>query len=150
MSTYDILSNAQLRNGVSMIQILMWNIMCHQVWKTTERSVCPATIQEGAPGVLRANQKTCGLQKDQGMLLKMARGLMWVRGRLLTPPLSSPNFTVTSSSADHQLWPYFTFTLIRLVTLIVGADCETLHRTELNNSAELPQVSCLLCVFCSC
>ena len=41
---------------------------CFQVRKTTKRGVCSVTVQEGAPWILRADQKTCGLQKDQGVL----------------------------------------------------------------------------------
>lgn len=37
-----------------------------QVRKTTKRGFCPVTIQEGAPRILRADQETCGLQKDKG------------------------------------------------------------------------------------
>ena len=37
--------------------------------KTTERGLCPAAVQEGAARILRADQKTCGLQKDQGLML---------------------------------------------------------------------------------
>lgn len=83
-----------------MIQIMLWNLLCNQVWKTTKWSFCPATIQEGAPGILWANQKTCGLQKDQGMFAMMAQGLMWMSDRMLmmfvVSRIKSRNFSKNS------------------------------------------------------
>lgn len=52
--------------------VIVWFLF--QVRKTTERGLCPVTIKERASRILRADQETGGLQKNQGM---MHTSLLW-------------------------------------------------------------------------